>query len=111
MNNTIDLPGETIVAALRQGFEGELCSVFKVVSMKRRTVPPNMRIRLPVKVCQQDHDDKDFNIEPKCDQLKGLVSSHSIVSSSGYIDVINDTDVSVTIKTDSYNSYNPWGFA
>ena len=59
-----------------------------------------MRIRLHVKVCQQDHDDKDFITEPKCDQLKGLVASHSIVSSSGYIDVINDTDVSVTIKTD-----------
>ena len=100
MNNTVDLPGETIVAALRQGFEGELCSVFKVVSTKRTTVPPNMRIRLPVKVCQQDHEDKDFIIEPKCDQLKGLVASHSIVSSSGYIDVISDTDVSVTIKND-----------
>ena len=93
--NEILLPHETIFATLKRNFDGEECTIYKVIASKKLVVPPNNKCIVPVEISIPKESSQEYLVEPK---LNGLITSCSITLQKGYVNVINATDHSVIIK-------------
>ena len=95
--NEILLPHETIFATLKRNFDGEECTIYKVIASKKLVVPPNNKCLVPIEISFPIESSQEYLVEPKL-ELNGLIASCSITLQKGYINVINATNHSVVIK-------------
>ena len=95
--NEILLPHETIFATLKRNFDGEECTIYKVIASKKLVVPPNNKCLVPIEISFPIESSQEYLVEPKL-ELNGLKASCSITLQKGYINVINATNHSVVIK-------------
>ena len=82
---------------MKRNFDGEECTIYKVIASKKLVVPPNNKCLVPIEISFPTESSQEYLVEPKL-ELNGLIASCSITLQKGYINVINATNHSVVIK-------------